>query len=257
MIRRTRNKKKLFLKIVIGLFVFVFIVVSIAITAYLMAVYKPSEYAPVPISRDIQEQAVDQAIALVADIHNNIYAETEFTQTFESRLINQILLHDDLRRLLEDEFDGSELSLELPQISMRDGLLIFYITMKYYDQTVVVSILLKPYIENNELVIDLVKVKSGALGVPMGTINKYLIRIANTVKEYSESLEKTSDKKDDDYNVQMGRYIGKKLPELLKNKRIVLSPVITKPDDDKISVTLTAINIADQKTVLSFKQQKK
>ena len=257
MIRRKKNKKNLTIKVIIGLLVFVAFSISLAICAYLMAVYKPSEYAPVPISRDMQEVAVDRAIALVADIHNNIYAEAEFTQTFNSKLINQLLLHDDLRKVLEGEFVGSELSLEHPQISLRDGLLIFYLTMNNYEYRVVISIVLKPYINNDgDLVIDLVKIKSGALGVPMSTVNKYIMQVASTISEYSESLRK-SNNHDDEFNVEIGLYIGKTLPELLRNKRVVISPVITKPDDKNVSVKLTDITIADQKAALSFRQQKK
>ena len=254
--RRTKRKKQVFIKLVIGVFIFILIACSITIALYLMAVYKPAEYSPKPISREMQEVAVDDAIALVADIHNNIYAEKEFSQTFNSELINKLLLHDDLRKLLEDEFVGSDISLEHPQISLRDGQVIFYVTMNYYSHRVVVSAILKPYIDSKgDMVIDLVKIKSGALGIPMATINDYLMKIALAVKNYTDSIEKKNDD-DNDFNAEVGHFIGQSLPDLLNKKQLVFSPVMNKPDEKDISVKLVGISIANQKAVLSFEQQR-
>ena len=256
MIRRTKRKKNIVIKLLVGILLICFIAAVIAISAYLMAVYKPSEYSPVPISIEKQEIAVDQAIALVAEIHNNIYAETEFVQTFDSKLINRLLLHEDLRSLLENEFSDSDISLEHPQVSLRDGLVIFYVTMDYTGHRVVLSVALEPYIDNDGmLIIELKSIRSGVLGIPMVTINDYLMQFAESIKEYTVSLEKHKDSDEEEFNEKIGYLIGQSLPELLKNKKISISPTITKPDNDDISVNLVAIEIENQKASLSFKQK--
>ncbi len=256
LVRRKSKKRKVVISVFIGLIGAVFACVGLVVVLYLMAVYKPSEYSPEPITFAQQEQAVDQAISLIADIHNNVYAMESFSESISADLLNKLLLHQDLTRLLEKEFANTDVSIRHPQVSLRDGMIILFVTMKYDSYNAVVSIALRPQIDSGGmLVIKLKTIKSGMLGVPMMVIQDYLVQAADKIKMYIDNTVS------DDHvagkqsvEKELGRFIGQALPELLRGGRFEVKPVINNPDDGDKQIQLTSIKIEDQLATMEFTQ---
>ncbi|MBN2063657.1 MAG: hypothetical protein JW745_02560 [Sedimentisphaerales bacterium] len=252
MLRKRKKKRILLLSILLGIAGAVFIALCAGVTMYLLAIYKPAEYAPEPIPVEQQEMAVDQAIALIADIHNNVYASNTFAETIDSSLINRLLLHNDLSKIIEREFANREYSIRHPQISIRNGKLIFYVSMTYARQQTIVSITITPELtDNGQLSLELTSVRSGLLGLPSLAINDYLITAADKIKAHLDTA-KTTDHGPNKEKVEkdLGRVIGQVLPELLRKGKVELDPVINSQEDKKIRIS--DIKLEDQQAIITF-----
>ncbi len=257
LIRRKSKKRKFIFGIIIGVSAAVVVSLILAITMFLMAMYKPAEYLPQPVSLVQQEQAVDQAISLVADIHNSVYASESFTKTIPASLLNKLLLHEDLNKLLEREFQNTTFSISHPQVSLRDGLLIIYVTMDYDRYNAVVSIALSPQIESNgNLAIKLSSIKSGKLALPKAIITDHLVQAADKIKMYVDNISPgvhDNDKKT--VELEIARFIGLALPQLLKEGSFEVNPIINTSDNDN-HIRLNEIILEDQILTLSFSNEK-
>ncbi len=240
------------LSILLGITGAVFLSLCAGLTMYFLAIYKPAEYAPEPIPVEQQEMAVDQAIALIADIHNNVYASNSFSETINSSLINKLLLHNDVNKIIEREFANRDYSIRHPQISIRNGKIIFYVSMTYSRQQTIVSITITPeFSENGRLKLELTSVRSGLLGLPSLAINDYLITAADKIKAHLDAV-KTSDQGPNKAKVEkdLGRVIGQVLPDLLRKGKVELDPIINNQEDKKIRIS--DIKLEDQQAIITF-----
>ena len=258
MARRKSKKKKVIIAFIIGIIGAVFLFISMSIVIFLMAVYRPSDYNPQPVDYDHQEKAVDNAIALVADIHNNVYASDNFTEVVNADLLNTLLLHDDMTKLLEMQMLNSEFKVKYPQLSLKDGQLILYFTANYTRHSSVVSVVFEPNIlPNGMLEIKLDSIRTGALGVPKMFIRSHLISLAESIKQMVENNSKPQHPEGKkEIEKELGKMFGKALPELLKNDKIEINPLITDPEDDGLNIKLTDIKSKDQKLSLTFSKIK-
>lgn len=254
MTRRKSKKKNIIIAFIIGITAALFIFAISVIIIFLMAVYKPAEYNPQPVDFSHQERAVDQAIALIADIHNNVYASDNFTEVVEVELLNTLLLHNDITRVLDQQMANRDFSIKYPQLSLKNGQIIFYVTAKYARHDSVISVAFEPEVLGDGMLqIKLNSIKSGALGIPKMILRKHLVALADNIKQMVEDSAAPvhpEDKKQ--VEKELGKLFGKSLPELLRNDKIEINPLITDPENNDLNIRLSSISCSDQKLSLTF-----
>ena len=77
------------------------VLMVLVVAAYLLAVREPADYRPPQLSPVQQEKAEKRGLQKSADFYNNYHLNAPFSIAFEQQLLNDLLVLDDTKRLLQ------------------------------------------------------------------------------------------------------------------------------------------------------------
>ena len=203
-----------------------------SVTGYLMVTHRPEYYNPVQLTQLQQQDAMDQALHKVEQLHNDIFAGEPFLVSFDDKLLNKLLLCDELNERKSEKFD--QIQLHLGQ-----GLIELMTTVDLRGISTVVTMGFKPQtMDDGTIELQMEPVKAGTVVVPQTIVEKQKNIL---IKKISRQIEKRKTNKDNMLSKQIADNLLETIQQLIQ-KGYANTQMTFNVDDTKVKVVDITVN---------------
>lgn len=191
---------------------------------FLALQHRPSLYQPKELTPEEQRAAEDAALAKYADLYNGVNLGESFTVTFEERLLNELLLHENTTRFLKKVMNGQEM-LRQPQVAFKSGRIHLMGQLVYKNMELVVTLRLQPSLTaEGKLHLRLLPIQVGTISIPESLVRDKLQRLVEKLDSaFQQRIRALSGS--DESGQKLAAQLLPALKALLQNGQADLEPV--------------------------------
>lgn len=216
-------------RLVHGLIVLV-ITVAVGIIAwsgfFLALQHRPSNYQPRELTPQEMQNLKDAALVTCNQLYNGVNLGDAFTLTFEERLLNDMLLHEDTTRFLKKVMEGRNF-LRQPQVAFKSGRIHLMGQINYKNMEMVVTLRLQPSLTaDGRLHLRLLPIRVGAVSIPESYVQDKLQRLVEKLDQAIQQRIRSLSGMDDSGQKLAARLLPA-LKTLLQTGQADLEPVFT------------------------------
>ena len=251
-----RKAKIVFVIIMVFMVMMVFAAMVVPRHLKKMVFEKPVSYNPPILTKVQQEAAEARGWEKSQEFYNNVQRDESFTMTFEQQMVNDLLVHDDVKGFIGKTAEKG-IELGVLQVEFADGVISVITPTKFEGREVFLTVRLKPTMVNSGLYlrVELLKPKAGTLALPDFAIEKQLGQLTYKLedaymKAHSNSDGKESARSEEEVEDMVQDMIIPTIIELIREKEVEMVPKF-KGDSDRWA-RLADVEVADGKLVLEI-----
>lgn len=187
---------------------------------YLMIVYKPNGYNPIQLSKLQQGDIEELGLKKAEHFHNSVYQGKRFSISFDHKLLNDLLLHDQVTKYLSERVGEKVHKFRWPQIYIdSDGVrLMGQVSNKYITAVLTIGFKLE-ITEDGLLKITRLPIKIGAITLPESLVQGRLEQVA---KKFRAKTMNHNNR----LNKDLHKILSLDLPNLLEKGYIIEEPIL-------------------------------